>query len=439
MSDTALRIDALDQEGRGVARRDDGKVVFVEGALPGETVEIAPYRSKSSYELATVARLQRESAQRVVPRCAFFTRCGGCSLQHFDGRAQIAVKQRVLEDDLWHIGKVRAEEVLPAIHGPEWGYRHRARLAARYVAKKGGMLVGFHEKRRSFVADMTSCEVLPRRVSDLILPLRETLGQLTIRSRVPQVEVAIGTNLIALVLRVLEEPSAADRELLAAFAAQHAIVFYLQSRGPESVRPLAAGAREEPCYTLPEFDLTLRFSPTDFTQVNHAVNRVLVRRAVSLLDPQPGERVADLFCGLGNFSLALARRGAIVTGIEGNATLVARAAANADDNGLAGRTRFGVENLFDLAAGDLRLRGFDRMLIDPPRDGAIAVVKSLGEDAPRRIVYVSCNPATLARDAAVLVHARGYRLSGAGVVNMFPHTSHVESIAVFDRAVKGEG
>jgi 23S rRNA (uracil1939-C5)-methyltransferase len=260
------------------------------------------------------------------------------------------------------------------------------------------------------------------------------LGQLTIRSRMPQVEVAVGTNLTALVLRVLEAPSPADRALLAAFAAKHAIVFYLQTRGPESAQPLEGGVQEEPCYTLPEFDLAIRFSPTDFTQVNHAVNRVLVRRAVSLLDPQPGERIADLFCGLGNFSLAIARRGAIVAGIEGNAALVARAAANAVGNGLAERARFSVGNLLDLTEGDdARLRGFDRMLIDPPRDGAIAVVKGLGEDAPRRIVYVSCNPATLARDAAVLVHARGYRLSGAGVINMFPHTSHVESLAVFDK------
>jgi 23S rRNA (uracil1939-C5)-methyltransferase len=428
-----LRIESLDQEGRGVARRD-GKVVFVDGALPGEVVEIAPYRSKASFELATAVRVQRESAQRVTPRCAFVACCGGCSLQHFEARAQIAVKQRVLEDSLWHIAKVKAETIFPVIHGPEWSYRHRARLAARYVAKKGGMLVGFHEKRSSFVADMTSCEVLPRPLSDLIVPLRQMLGQLTIRSRMPQVEVAVGTNFTALVLRVLEEPSPADRALLAEFAAKHAIVFYLQPRGPESAQPLEAGAREEPCYTLPEFDLTIRFSPTDFTQVNHAVNRVLVRRAVGLLDPQPGERIADLFCGLGNFSLAIARCGATVVGIEGNAALVARAAANADGNGLAGRARFNVENLLDLAEdGDARLRGFDRMLIDPPRDGAIAVVKALGEDAPRRVVYVSCNPATLARDAAVLVHARGYRLSGAGVVNMFPHTSHVESLAVFDR------
>jgi 23S rRNA (uracil1939-C5)-methyltransferase len=429
----SVLIESLDQEGRGVARRD-GKVTFVDGALPGEIVEVAPYRKRSSYELATVTRVQRESAQRVTPRCPFFARCGGCSLQHFDARAQVAAKQRVLEDSLWHIGKVKPETMLPAIHGADWGYRQRARLSARFVAKKGGMLVGFHEKRSSYVADMTSCEVLPRELSALLVPLRETLGQLTIRERVPQVEVAVGEGMIVLVLRVLQPPTTEDRQLLDAFAERHSVVLYLQPRGPDSAQPMRSGTQSDPCYTLPEFDLAIRFSPTEFTQVNHAVNRVLVRRAMALLDPQPGERVADLFCGIGNFTLAIARRGATVSGVEGSAVLVARAAANARDNGLAHAACFSVRNLFELSEMDAgAFREFDRMLVDPPRDGAIAVVKTLTRDGPRRVVYVSCNPATLARDAAVLVHAQGYRLSGACLVNMFPHTSHVESIAVFDR------
>ena len=429
----ALLIESLDQEGRGIAHRD-GKVIFVEGALPGEVVEVAPYRKKPSYELASVTRILHASAQRVAPRCPFFARCGGCSLQHFDARAQVAVKQRVLEYSLSHIGKVRPDTILPAIHGSEWGYRHRARLSARFVAKKGGTLVGFHEKRSSYVADMTSCEVLPRAVSDLLVPLRETLGRLTIRERVPQVEVAVGEEAIVLVLRVLQAPAPEDRQLLDAFAERHSVVLYLQPHGPDSAQPMRSDAQSGPSYTLPEFDLAIRFSPTEFTQVNHAVNRVLVRRAMALLDPQPGERVADLFCGIGNFTLAIARRGATVSGFEGSAVLVARAAANARDNGLERATRFSVRNLFELSENDAGAFGeFDRMLIDPPRDGAIVVVKTLTEDRPRRVVYVSCNPATLARDAAVLVHAQGYRLSGACVVNMFPHTSHVESIAVFDR------
>ncbi|OGA07719.1 MAG: 23S rRNA (uracil(1939)-C(5))-methyltransferase [Betaproteobacteria bacterium RIFCSPLOWO2_02_64_14] len=429
----ALLIESLDQEGRGIARHD-GKVIFVEGALPGEVVEVAPYRKKPSYELASVTRILHASTQRVAPRCPFFARCGGCSLQHFDARAQVAVKQRVLEDSLWHIGKVRPDTILPAIHGAEWGYRHRARLSARFVAKKGGALVGFHEKRSSYVADMTSCEVLPRVVSDLLVPLRETLARLTIRERVPQVEVAVGEEAIVLVLRVLQAPAQEDLRLLEAFAARHSVVLYLQPRGPDSAQPMRSGTQAEPFYTLPEFDLAMRFSPTEFTQVNHAVNRVLVRRALALLAPQPGEHVADLFCGIGNFTLAIARRGALASGFEGHAALVARAEANARDNGLAHAACFSVRNLFELADGDAEaFREFDRVLIDPPRDGAIAVVKTLTEDRPRRVVYVSCNPATLARDAAVLVHAQGYRLSGACVVNMFPHTSHVESIAVFDK------
>jgi len=429
----SLFIESLDQEGRGIARHE-GKVIFVEGALPGERVEASSYRRKASYEIATVTQVHRESAQRVPPRCPFFARCGGCSLQHLDARAQVAAKQRVLEDDLRHIAKVHPEAILPAIHGPAWGYRHRARLSARYVEKKGGMLVGFREKHSSYVTDMTSCEVLPPHVSALLVPLRLLLGSLAIRQRIPQVELAVGEDSTVLVLRVLQDPGPQDREALATFARRHAVVFYLQPRGPETARPLAPETGGDPSYILPEFDLRMRFSPTEFTQVNPSVNRVLVRRAVALLDPQPGERIADLFCGLGNFTLAIARRGAAVVGLEGSAALVVRAAANARENGLEHAARFRTENLFELSPGAAGwLRGLDRVLIDPPRDGAIEVVKALGDDAPRRIVYVSCNPATLARDAAVLVHAQGYRLSGAGVVNMFPHTSHVESIAVFDR------
>jgi 23S rRNA (uracil1939-C5)-methyltransferase len=427
-----LVIESLDHEGRGIARRN-GKVIFVDGALPGEVVEVSPYRRKPTYELANVTQFHRESAQRVVPRCPFFARCGGCSLQHLEERAQVAVKQRVLEDALWHIGKVKPETLLPAIHGPGWGYRQRARLSARYVAKKGGMLVGFHERRSSYVADMTSCAVLPPHVSALIVPLRETLGRLSIRERLPQIELAVGEAATALVLRVLAEPTPADRELLHEFAERHAVVLYLQPAGPESARPMVRADEPDPCYTLPEFDLRLRFSPTEFTQVNPSVNRVLVRRALALLDPQPGDRIADLFCGLGNFTLAIARRGARVVGLEGSSALVARASGNARENGLTHAAQFFAENLFEISAACAqRLKGLDRLLIDPPRDGAIAAVKALADDRPRRIVYVSCNPATLARDAAVLVHTQGYRLTAACVVNMFPHTAHVESLAVFD-------
>jgi 23S rRNA (uracil1939-C5)-methyltransferase len=428
-----LTVESLDQEGRGIARRD-GKTIFIEGALPGERVTCSPYRKKPAYEVATLVKVVKPASQRVTPRCRYFGLCGGCSLQHLDDRAQVAVKQRVLEDSLWHIGRVRPEQILPAIYGPAWGYRHRARLAVRHVPKKGGALVGFHEKRSSYVADMDSCEVLPERYSRMLRPLRELVDALSIRSRLPQIEIAAGDEADVLVLRVLEPLANADVERLHAFAERHGVRTYLQPGGPETASPMTAGHAADLYYTLPEFGLRMRFGPTDFTQVNHAVNRVLVRRALALLDPQPGERVADMFCGIGNFTLAIARRGARAVGVEANAALLKCAAANAEANGLSGAATFVEMDLYrPMGAWPDALGHVDRMLLDPPRDGAVELVKALPEDGPRRIVYVSCNPGTLARDAAVLTQARSYRLSAAGVVNMFPHTSHVESIAVFDR------
>jgi 23S rRNA (uracil1939-C5)-methyltransferase len=428
-----LTVESLDLEGRGVARRD-GKTLFIEGALPGERVTCTPYRKKPSYEVATLDTVIRPAVQRVAPRCRYFGICGGCSLQHLDVRAQVAVKQRVLEDSLWHIGRVRPEQILPAIYGPAWEYRHRARLAVRYVPKKGGALVGFHEKRSSYVADMDSCEVLPERYSTLLRPLRDLVNTLSIRNRLPQIEIAAGEAADVLVLRVLEPPLPPDIELLRRFADRYCVSIYLQPGGPETAGPMSAADEAELYYTLPEFDLTMRFGPTDFTQVNHAVNRVLVRRALALLDPQPGERVADMFCGIGNFTLAIARRGAVAVGVEASTVLLERAAANAQANGLSAMASFIEMDLYRSQGDRLAALGrFDRMLLDPPRDGAVELVKALPDEGPRRLVYVSCNPGTLARDAAVLAQVRGYRLSAAGVVNMFPHTSHVESVAVFDR------
>ena len=428
-----LSVLSLDQEGRGVARRD-GKAVFIEGALPGEVVTCTTHRKKASFEVARLDAVIKPSAARTVPRCPFFGRCGGCAMQHLDSRAQVAAKQRVLEGDLWHIGKVKPEQILPAIYGPEWEYRRRARLAVRYVPKKGGALVGFHERHSSYVAEMTSCEVLAPPVGTLLAPLRKLVDSLSIHSRLPQIEVAAGDNAVVLVFRVLEPLTGADEALLRDFAERHAVHVYLQPRGPDSAHPFHPARDAGLYYELPEFDLKIGFGPTDFTQVNHAINRVLVRRAMALLDPQPGEKVADLFCGLGNFSLAIARSGATVVGVEGSRGLVARAAANASANGLDEGAKFVELDLYGPGAARLSALGpFDRLLLDPPRDGAVEVVKALPDPGPRRIVYVSCSPDTLARDAAVLVHARGYRLSAAGVVNMFPHTAHVESIAVFDR------
>lgn len=426
-------IESLDQEGRGIARRD-GKTIFIEGALTGEVVTANVYRKKPSYENAQVERVLHASSQRVAPQCVNFGRCGGCSLQHIDARAQVAAKQRVLEDSLWHIGKVRAQHILPPLYGTIWGYRRRARMTARYVFKKGGSLIGFHEKRSSFVADMTSCEVLPRRISQLLSPLRELVNQLDIRERMPQIEVACGDAADVLVFRVLDPPSRADEALLKTFADTHAVHVYLQSKGPDTARPFWPEQPADLYYTLPEFDIKMPFFPTEFTQVNHEVNRVLVHRALTLLAPQAGERVADMFCGIGNFALPIARSGAQVVGIEGSTSLVKRAADNAAFNGLSAAVDYRAMNLFEVdPTAFVALGRFDRMLIDPPRDGAVALVKALAAAPPRRIVYVSCNPATLARDAEILVHEQGYALSAAGVVNMFPHTAHVESIAVFER------
>jgi 23S rRNA (uracil1939-C5)-methyltransferase len=428
-----LKVDSLDQEGRGVARRD-GKAVFIEGALPGEHVSAQTQRSKSSYEIASLRKVHRESPWRTRPRCAYFGLCGGCSLQHFDPRAQVAVKQRVLEDSLWHIGRVRPQLILPAIHGSPWGYRHRARLTVRFVPKKGGALVGFHERKSSYVADMRSCEVLPARISRLLPELRTLVDGLTLRNRMPQIEVALGGGAAVLVFRVLQPLQPEDRDLMRQFAREHALRIQLQPAGPDSTVPLSEADEADLYYDLPEFDLRIRFSPTDFTQVNHAVNAVLVRRAVALLAPAAGEQVADLFCGVGNFSLAIARSGAAVVGVEGSPALVQRAATNAAANGLASAAIFVERDLYRAGTALSAIGRFDRVLLDPPRDGAMELVKSLDSDSPQRLVYVSCNPGTLARDAAVLVREKGYALSAAGVVNMFPHTSHVESIAVFDKA-----
>jgi len=424
---------ALDHEGHGIARID-GKVTFVDGALAGERAEINIYRKHAKYNSANAVAILQPSAQRTDPRCQYFGRCGGCSMQHLEPSAQVAAKQRVLEDNLARIGKVEPGIILPALHGPSWRYRTRARLSARWVDKKGGGLVGFREKRSSFIADMTSCEVLTADVSALILPLRELIGQLSNADRIPQIEVAVGEHVTVLVFRLLEAWSDDDAAKVRAFAEQQRVQIWEQSKGPDTVRPFWPEIAPELSYSLPEFGLVMPFKPTDFTQVNVGINRALVSRAMRLLAPQPGECIADLFCGLGNFTLPIAKSGAEVIGIEGSVELVARARENALRNQLP-NARFEVDNLFEITPEKFAALGhFDKLLIDPPRSGAIEVVKSLPDSgAPQRIVYVSCDPATLARDAEVLCHVKGYRLAAVGVANMFPHTTHVESIALFER------
>ncbi len=450
----SLLVESLDIEAQGVAHKPDGKVVFIKGALPFEVVTANINRKKASFEQATVGAIHRESSQRVRPGCPHFGlhegACGGCKMQHLHVGAQVAIKQRVLEDNLWHLGKLKADSILRPIEGPAWSYRYRARLSVRYVRKKGEVLVGFHERKSGYVADMKVCPVLPPHVSALLLPLRALIGGMDARETLPQIELACGDTVTAMVLRHMEALSAGDLAQLRAFGSLHNVQWWLQPKGPDSIHLLEEGGAQL-SYALPEFGITMPFKPTDFTQVNPQINRVLVVRALRLLEVQKTERVIDWFCGLGNFTLPLATLAGEVLGIEGSEALVARSRENyklnqalALDSSALAATKFVARNLFEMTPELLMADGSaDKWLIDPPREGAFALVQALaalhqdpavrqGWTPPTRIVYVSCNPATLARDADVLVHQADYRCVSAGMVNMFPHTAHVESMAVFE-------
>lgn len=446
-----IQIKSLDAEGRGVGHLSNedgtpGKVVFVEGALPGEVVHFETVKKKSKWELAKMISLFRESPVRAKPKCPHFSVCGGCSMQHVEPSAQVAMKQRVLEDNLWHIGRVRPERMLRPIYGPYWGYRFRARLSVNYVPKKGGILVGFRERQSRYVVDMKECHVLPPHISDMLVPLRHLIESLSIMREIPQIEVAIGSDgeqlITVLLLRIMAPLSADDESKLKRFADERRVQWWLQTKGPDTIARFYPDTNALK-YVLPEFNIDMPFKPNDFTQVNHQINQVLVSRALRLLDIQKDDRIADLFCGLGNFSLPMARLAKEVVGIEGSDILTRRAQENAILNGLEDKTKFACSNLFEMTVENwVGLGQFDRILIDPPRDGAAAVCQAIADldekqvqYKPKRIVYVSCNPSTLARDAGILVSEGGYRLKMAGAINMFPHTSHVESMAVFDRII----
>jgi 23S rRNA (uracil1939-C5)-methyltransferase len=466
-----LKVKSLDLEAQGVAHKPDGKVVFIDGALPFEIVSANIHRSKNSFEKGTLTEIHLESSQRVRPDCPHFGlhegACGGCKMQHLHVGAQVAVKQRVLEDNLWHISKVKPDNILRAIEGPAWGYRYRARLSVKNVRKKGTVLVGFHERKSRYVADMQECRVLAPHVSAMLMPLRALVASMDAVETLPQLELAVGDmdggtgDVTALVLRHMAPLSEADLDRLRQFAAAHAgLQWWLQPKGLDTVHRLDELPGHETAqlaYSLPDYGITMPFRPTDFTQVNPHINRVLVSRALGLLKVTKQERVIDWFCGLGNFTLPLATQAREVLGVEGAEALVTRSRENLKLNRAAAlaettlcATEFVARNLFEMTPDVLVGDGAaDKWLVDPPREGAFALVQALAAvrqrvlegvasdaekqwTAPKRIVYVSCNPATLARDAGVLVQEGGYKCSAAGVVNMFPHTAHVESIAVFD-------
>lgn len=425
------KITSVTHDGRGIAAAD-GKKAFVAGALEGETVTYVRRKFRRNYDEAELLEVHEASPDRIEAKCEAFGRCGGCSLQHVSPEHQRAIKSQTLRDNLERIGRVEPETWLEPMTGPVWRYRRRARLAVKDVHGKGRTLVGFRERHAPFITDMRRCEVLVPPLDSMISVLSDMIGQLSIRARLPQVEVAVAENGVALVFRVLDPPSDADRELLRRFGMDHDLRIYLQTGGLDSVELMYPESADEALYyTLPEFDIRVEFEPIDFVQVNGEINQRMVRFAIEQLGAGPSDSVIDLFCGIGNFSLPLARQAGTVLGVEGEATLVKRAAANARRNGLE-NVSFRVADLSKIDGTESWVRdGCSRLLLDPARSGAAEVVTRMHLFRPERIVYVSCHPGTLARDAGTLIHEQGYRLESAGIIDMFPHTAHVESIAVF--------
>ena len=420
----------LAHDGRGIARVD-GKTVFVDGALPTERVRLRVFKRRRTFDEALLVEILAASPDRVDPKCAHFGVCGGCSLQHLSPAAQLAAKQRQLLDNLERIGHAKPRHVLEPIRGPAFGYRRRARLGVKYVHKKGRVLAGFREREKPYIAELRRCETLIERFATLPEDLAALVERLTIRDRVPQVEVAAGDETAALVFRVMGPPTAEDLGRLEEFGRHQGVSIYLQSGGLDTITPLGTAAPLT--YTVDGGRVTLEFGPADFIQVNRDINVAMIEAAMNLLQPSATDRVLDLFCGLGNFTLPIARRAGRVVGVEGDRTLVAKARANADRN-FIGNAEFHPDNLFEPAGfGPWASGPYDLVLLDPPRAGALAIMERMAQWAPKRVVYISCHPGSLARDAGILIETKGFQLVGAGVMDMFPHTTHVESIAVFER------
>lgn len=432
-----ILISSMAHDGRGVGRDDEGKVVFVDYALPGETVRYVPIENRKNFLFGSTIEVLEKSEHRVEPKCVVFGECGGCVLQHLDESVQIKYKQEQLLENFKKIGAVQPESLLEPMTSQVWGYRRRARLGAKFVPKKGGMIVGFRERNSSFIQPTQHCEVLYPQVSAMLPALRETLENTSCNDRIPQVEISVADNATVMILRHLETLVQNDLDLLTAFAKQHQVQLFLQPGNLKTVHPLYPKKPDALFYKFPEFDIKVEFLPTDFIQVNGGINQQLVSQAIQLLDIQPQDQVLDLFCGVGNFTLPLATRAQNVVGVEGDQALVERANHNKKMNKL-NNLNFYYGDLFkeDMNSeshGEWLNRKYDKILLDPPRSGAAEMIKRMPEFGASKVVYVSCGPATLARDAGVMVNEHGYRLSQVGVIDMFPHTAHVESIAVFER------
>lgn len=427
-----IEIESLAHDGRGVAHLD-GKTVFIDGALPGEDVGFEYLSCRRRFDEGRATAIHIASPQRVTPRCTHFGVCGGCSLQHLDPAAQIAAKQQTLLDNLQRIGGVVPQTVLPPLTGPAWGYRSKARLGVKFVNKKGRVLVGFRERHAPYIADLSRCEVLHAAVGEALPDLCALVDSLAARSRIPQIEVAVSDSVTALLFRHLDPLSDADTARLAAFATAQDVHIWLQSGGPATVRPLAP-PDSRLSYRLAEQDVEIGFLPSDFTQVNPVINAKMVARVLRLLELTAADHVLDLFCGLGNFTLPMARQAGQVLGVDGEAGLVGRARDNAAHNGLENVSFMTADLSEDCHDHAWAAGRYSKVLLDPPRSGAAGVMDELGKIRAQRIVYVSCHPGSLARDAGALVTEHGYALVSAGVMDMFPHTAHVESIAVFDRS-----